>query len=242
MRESRPKTLPELLARQVDTGWGADPDDAVTRELVEALSTCDLIIRGVLEHVTSYDSISDTALWWPRYLNAEEPLVAEAQRRLAEHFGDVYVEALVDRAKYAVDQSARDSEHASECIRARARAEVGRDNLRRTVQSLLRFAPDGTPDWAIRDAERALADADPKRNDAPDPLAELRLLAEHMDGQAETWLRDRTNNPEYTETARENARGVVTGFRYAAEMVRKLAGRLSGVETAATGGEVDVRG
>ena len=44
----KPKTFVKMLAQQVDTGWGADPENPITQEIVEEFAACDLIIEKVV--------------------------------------------------------------------------------------------------------------------------------------------------------------------------------------------------
>ena len=52
---SKPTTFVELLARQVDMGWGADPDNPLTQEIADRFAACDLIIERVVKALIASD-------------------------------------------------------------------------------------------------------------------------------------------------------------------------------------------
>lgn len=105
-----PFDLLDLLERQLDSGWGADPDSALTRGMLDRFRRCDLVVTAVVDFLASEDADG----YWSTHYGCGEPGedgdVAVARQRLAERLG----QRLEADAKAKLEQAMQAAEKASE--------------------------------------------------------------------------------------------------------------------------------
>ena len=133
-----PKELSELIARQMDSGWGADSEQPLTRDLIEKFAACDLLVLAVIERLVTPADHREWGDIGCRYgLYGEPRLTREGgpdedelgagRRRLAEAMGaahDLDLELRCQNAtKYAVDAANALHKARSDQITSQTRAQ-----------------------------------------------------------------------------------------------------------------------
>ncbi len=140
MSRERPTDFPEVIARLVDSNDDGDMDNPVTAGLVEALSKCDLIIGGVLRHITDENTLHDDAYWWGACAreHSQPTDLAEARGRLADLFGGVHVEGLQQALNAAISSRQFAEESWREALSTKYAVEIKLRETEARERSLVR--------------------------------------------------------------------------------------------------------